>query len=62
MTLAPDKGQRADRVEVTDAGREAVEVGAPLWEASQARVRAKLGAENEAALIRMLSVVERLAD
>lgn len=62
MTLAPDKGQRADRVEVTDAGRKAVASGVPLWEASQARVRARLGAENEAALIRMLGAVERLAD
>lgn len=61
LTLAPEKGQRADRVTVTDAGKAAVQTALPLWEASQARVRAKLGEDREKALIKMLKSVEELS-
>lgn len=60
LTLAAAKGQRADRVAVTEAGRSRIQTALPLWEASQARVRRKLGADSEKALINMLKAMEDL--
>lgn len=61
MTLAADKGQRADRVSVTVAGRQAVEAALPAWQACQSQVRARLGSESEQTLLRMLKAMESLA-
>lgn len=61
LNLAPEKGQRADRVTVTDAGKLAIKAALPLWQASQARVRAKLGEDSEKTLIKMLKSVEELS-
>jgi DNA-binding MarR family transcriptional regulator len=53
------RDQRARIVQVTDAGRAAVRLAEPLWEAAQQRVEAALG-EDYPALFSVLDKVEAL--
>ena len=62
VTLAAGKDQRAQRVEVTEAGRDVVETALPYWVESQQRVREKLGPEKQKDLIRVLRELEALVD
>lgn len=57
--LAQGKGkdQRETVVTLTDAGREVLSQGAPLWDACQARIEAKLGPERVAAIADILTVL-----
>ena len=57
--LAQGRGtdQRETVVTLTDAGREALRQGAPLWDACQARIEAKLGPERIAAIAEILTAL-----
>lgn len=57
--LAQGKGkdQRETVVTLTDAGREALTQGAPLWDACQARIEARLGPERVAAIADILTML-----
>lgn len=52
-----ERGERAQRLSVTPAGREGLESALPLWRAAQARVSETLG-DREAALIALLQEIE----
>lgn len=51
------KDQRETMVTLTDAGREALTQGIPLWDACQARIEARLGPERVAAIADILTVL-----
>ncbi|SIP97277.1 transcriptional regulator, MarR family [Rhizobium sp. RU35A] len=50
LTVATGRDQREALLSLTDAGRQVVEDGAPLWDAVQGNIETRLGAERLAQL------------
>lgn len=61
LTVSPGRDSRTRRVELTDAGHEAVARGAALWLEAQAALREYLGEDDLAKLTALLAKLEALA-
>lgn len=52
--------QRSRQVALSDAGRQVLEQGAPLWERAQQQLALRLGADKRAALLALLDDLETI--
>ncbi|MDH1056248.1 MarR family winged helix-turn-helix transcriptional regulator [Aquipseudomonas alcaligenes] len=52
--------QRSRQVALSDAGRQVLEQGAPLWEHAQQQLALRLGADKRAALLALLDDLETI--
>ncbi|TRL39390.1 MarR family winged helix-turn-helix transcriptional regulator [Rhizobium straminoryzae] len=58
LTVATGRDQREALLSLTDAGRQVVEDGAPLWDAVQGNIETRLGAERLAQLHDILNDIQ----
>ncbi len=60
VQLGEGADQRSRQVALSDAGRQVLEQGAPLWEHAQQQLALRLGADKRAALLALLDDLETI--
>lgn len=60
VQLGEGVDQRSRQVALSDAGRQVLEQGAPLWEHAQQQLALRLGADKRAALLALLDDLETI--
>ena len=60
VQLGEGADQRSRQVALSDAGRQVLEQGAPLWERAQQQLALRLGADKRAALLALLDDLETI--